>query len=351
MTVRDLSHRDRAGWIASPGYDLSLLSLSPLLGIVACVLVAGQNAVLVSAVSLFLLGMPHYLSTYTFAMDDANRSYYRTRRWAFLAGPVLVVGLMTVALKLHVYVLVAAVVNGWNVFHVSRQSSGILSLYRHLNGGASRLEKVPANLALLGSGAGLFALHIDKDPGFGPLLKGTLAPAAPWVGPALIGLGGLALGALLFRMLRRPGGVSASEWVFLGASLLVFLPFVLVGDRAIANATMLSGHYVQYLGLIWLLNHRKYRALEGSAPQRLLALVSRRPGRILLLLACVVLLTTAVDRLVHFANAMVFHTWILNVVVLLHFYFDGFFWAFKRPFVRQSVGPYLAPSEPSASAA
>ena len=351
MTVRETSHRIPTHWIASPGYDLSLLALSPLLGILACAVAAGSDPVLVSALSLFLLGMPHYLSTYTFAMDDANRSYYRTRRWAFVAGPVIVVGLLTLALKLHFYLLVAAAVNGWNVFHVSRQSSGILSVYRHLNGGDSRLEKIPANLTLLGSGAGLFAVHIDKDPGFGPWLKGSLAPAAPWIGPALIGFGALALTALLVRMLRRARRVPATEWVFLGTSLLFFLPFVLVRDRVIATATMLTGHYVQYLGLIWLLNHRKYRAVEGSTPQRLLASISRRPGRILLLLASVVLLSTAVDRAVHFANAMAFHAWILNVVVLLHFYFDGFFWAFKRPFVRQSVGPYLvAPEQRSAAA-
>jgi hypothetical protein len=28
-------------------------------------------------------------------------------------------------------------------------------------------------------------------------------------------------------------------------------------------------------------------------------------------------------------------------VVLLHFYLDGVFWAFRKPYVRESLGPYL----------
>jgi len=34
--------------------------------------------------------------------------------------------------------------------------------------------------------------------------------------------------------------------------------------------------------------------------------------------------------------------------VLIHFYLDGWIWAFKRPFVRASLGPYFSRVSPEA---
>ena len=89
---------ENRGWIQSPRYDLGLLALSPLLGIAVCGIAWAVPAVVLSGASLFVLGMPHYLSTYTFYMDDSNLSYYRTRKVAFFLGPVLIVGFLTLAL-------------------------------------------------------------------------------------------------------------------------------------------------------------------------------------------------------------------------------------------------------------
>lgn len=332
---------ENRGWIQSPRYDLALLALSPLLGIAVCGIAWAVPAVVLSGASLFLLGMPHYLSTYTFYMDDSNLSYYRTRKVAFFLGPVLVVGFLTLALALHFYFLVAVVVDTWNVFHVSRQSNGILSVYRHLGGGNNELERMPANLALLSVSGGLYAVHIAKQPSFAFYFHYLHFDVASYLGPVLLGVGGGALVVLLVRMRRRQTPVSRSELVFLGASLALFAPYVILDARSTATSAMLSGHYVQYMGLLWLLHHRKYKTVEGSAVQRALAEIARRPYRIVIFLLALVAAASLVDRTVHHFNAVGFHSWILNVVVLLHFYLDGVFWAFKRPFVRQSIAPYL----------
>ena len=340
MTVESLQ-ADNRGWIQSPRYDLALLALSPLLGIAVCGIAFAVPAVVLSGASLFLLGMPHYLSTYTFFMDDSNLSYYRTRKAAFFLGPVLVVGFLTLALAMHFYLLVAIVVDSWNVFHVSRQSNGILSVYRHLGGGNNRLERLPANVGLVTVSGGLYAVHIAKQQSFAHYFKYLPVDVAPYVGPALLSVGVVAIGILVLRMQRRGARVALSEWVFLGSSLALFLPYVLLESRSTATSAMLSGHYVQYMGLLWLMHHRKYRSVEGSPAQRTLSEIARRPYRIVIFLLALVAATSLADRLVHHFNAVAFHTWILNVVVLLHFYLDGVFWAFKRPFVRESLGPYL----------
>lgn len=335
------------GWIESRPYDLGLLSLSPLLGIVICgaYLAFGIPALAISATSLFVLGMPHYFSTYAFLFDDANARYYATRKAAFYLGPFVIMAFLTGSLLLRFYWLVAVVVDVWNVFHVSRQSAGILSIYRHLGGGDNRREKVPANFAIIGTSAGLYALFLAEQPSFHHYLA-RFPRFERLLGPALLAVALFALFVLAWRMGRRAAGAAWPEVLFLVSSLLLFLPYILIDSRSTASSAMLAGHYVQYLGLLWLLNHRKYGAEpSGSKKQQLLSWASHSPRSILLLLVGIVAASIAVDRVVHFVNAVAFHTWVLNLVVLMHFYLDGLFWSFKRPEVRDSIAPYLIQPE------
>jgi hypothetical protein len=334
------------GWIESPRYDLGLLSLSPLLGIAICLAYMGfgVSALAISAVSLFALGMPHYFSTYAFFFDDANERYYRTRKLAFYLGPFVVIGGLTVSLFLHFYWFVAVVVDVWNVFHVSRQSGGILSIYRHLGGGNNRLEKLPANVAIIGASAGLYTIFAAEQPSINVFL-GSYPQLLRYMGPALLLMSFAGLTVLAWRMGRRRAGAPLPEVIFLLSSILLFLPYVLINSRSTASSAMLSGHYVQYMGLIWLLNHRKYAVENGSSKQRLLARASRSWKSILLTLAGIVAASILVDRTVHFVNAVAFHTWVLNLVVLMHFYLDGLVWSFKHREVRDSIAPYLIQPE------
>lgn len=331
----------RAGWIEAPKYDLWLLALPPLLGIIVCSFASAVDPFLIAGVSLFLLGMPHYLSTYAFYLDDKNMAYARTRKFAFFAGPILIVLLLTLGLKLKFYLLIAIWVDAWNVFHVSRQSCGILSIYRHLNGGDNRLEKLPANLALICTSAGLYSMSIDRQQSFSHYLAKLPWDVMPYVGPVLLAAGFAGLLLLLWRMARRGASVFSPEVLFLVTSLLLFAPYALIKSRTTASSAMLSGHYIQYMGILWLLNHRKYTEVTGSTAQRLLATVSRSWKSILLLLVSLVIATSISDRVVHHYNFMGFHNWLLNLVVLMHFYLDGLFWAFKYKHTRDSIGPYL----------
>jgi hypothetical protein len=331
----------RVGWIESPRYDLWLLSLPPLLGIIVCAIAWGVDPFVIAGVSLFALGMPHYLSTYAFYFDDKNLAYINTRKIAFFLGPVLIVGLLTLGLKFKFYLLIALWVDAWNVFHVSRQSAGILSIYRHLNGGDNRLEKLPANIALVCSAAGLYSVTIANQPSFHYYLSMLPFNVMPYMGPALLvaGVGGIVV--LVARMKRRAIMMFSPEVLFLATSVMLFLPYVLIKSRSTASSAMLAGHYVQYMGLLWLLNHRKYKEEAGSTAQRLLAHVSRSIPRIVILLLVLIAVTSLTDRVVHHYNFMGFHTWILNIVVLMHFYLDGLFWAFKYRHTRDSIAPYL----------
>jgi uncharacterized membrane protein len=330
-----------AGWIESPKYDLWLLALPPLFGIAICSFAWALDPAIVSGFSLFVLGMPHYLSTYSYYFDDKNAAYARKRAIAFYAGPVLIVFALAGAILLKLYMLVALIVDVWNVFHVSRQSSGILSVYRHLNAGDNRSEKVPANLALVLIGFGLYSVTIADQPDVMYYLRRLPFDVTLFLGPALLSAGLIALGFLVMRMRRRAMSFVTPETLFLTTSALLFLPYVLMKDRHNATSAMLAGHYVQYLGLLWLLNFRKYAEVTGSMKQRMLASISRSVPRILILLLSLVAVTGIVDRAIHHFNAMGLHNWLLNLVVLMHFYLDGLVWAFKHPHTRATIGPYL----------
>lgn len=286
-----------------------------------------------------MLGMPHYVSSYGFYLDDANRAYYRTRSAAFYFGPVAVLLLLTLSLAVHLYNLVAVVVAVWNVYHVSRQSHGILSVYRQLGGGDHQRERGAANLALLGLNAGMFALVMDRQPNVAYFLSFLPRWAPPLLAVTVLATGIASLGILLARVRRRPVRPSLPEWTFLAASILLFTPFLLVEDVTLATAALLTGHYVQYLGIIWLLNRRKYTSSTGSGSQRALAWLSQNRSALVLMLALIGGSAAAFYRIV--ADAQAVTAWAFNLVVLLHFYVDGLCWALRHPYIRQSIGPFL----------
>jgi len=331
------------GWIGSPRYDIGLLILPLLAGpaLALLALAAPLYPRILLAGVFFILGVPHYLSSYAFYFDDANRTYYRTRLVAFYLGPVVVVGLLTLSLYLHFYNLVAAAVDLWNVFHVSRQSHGILSLYRQLGGGDHRIERGPANLALLGLNGGMYAMVMHHQPNIAYFLSFLPVWAAPLLAPAVLGVGLVALGVLLVRMTRRRVAPLLPEWVFLAASVLLFTPYLVAPDLTLAGSAMLAGHYTQYLALVWLMNRRKYPAPAGSPGQRGLAWISRNLYALLAVLGLLAGAAFVFDRLVLGVGALALHAWAFNVIVLLHFYVDGLCWALRHRPIRDSVAPFL----------
>lgn len=336
---------DRQGWIESPAYDLGLLILPLLSGPVFCALAlrapAYQEALVASII--FVLGMPHYLSSYTFYLDDANRTYYRTRAAAFYLGPVIIVLLLAVCQLFRVAWLVGGVVIAWNAYHVARQSNGILAIYRHLGSGDHVGERRSANLALLGLNTGVVALALARHS----------AADAPFAAPgvllggasALLAMGAGMLGVLIRRMATRALRPAPVEWIFLGASVLLFSPYLLVADLTLATQAMLAGHFVQYLGLIWLLNRRKYRTGTGSRAQRALVRLSQSLGG--LLVACGVVATASFlfywVTWGHGARGL--HAFVIWTVVLLHFYVDGLCWALRHPQIRGGIAQFLLLSD------
>jgi hypothetical protein len=332
------------GWIQSPGYDLLLFTLSPVAGLlVIWADLRLPGGAYVVAAATYLVAIPHYMSSFTFYLGDENLAHYRTRWVAFFVGPALIIAGVVGLRLLGVHRPVQSTLFVWNVWHVALQSAGILSIYRRLNGGDPR-ERPAAHLTILAANATMAFWAVDRYPPLYELLH-AVHPLAPWVlrGAALPVAAG-AFGVLVYRLAKRSRPVSVAELAFLTTSLLLFHPYLWVQDANLATFGMLMGHFIQYLAIVWLLNRRKYAGAGGSTRQRVLGLVS---GRGTLLIGVIVgtgvafYLANEVTVALGIPMAYVI-AW--NALTLVHFYVDGLVWAFRRPFVRTSVGPYLMPS-------
>ncbi len=332
------------GWIQAPAYDLALFVLSPLMGTVAVLWalnLPGGSAVV--AATTFLLAIPHYMSSFSFFFGDENRRYYRRHAALFYGGPV-VIAAGVFALRgsgAHTPVLVTMFL--WNIYHVSQQSHGILSIYRRLNNGPPA-ERSVARVAIVSVNATMALWHAERFTPLYGVLK-SVDPLLPWALPAIaLPVAAASLGVLAYRLVRRSNGISLPEGAFLATSLLLFHPYLWVEDAGLATLGMLIGHFIQYLAIVWLLNHRKYVSAPGSVAQRALARMSANPVTVVATVVGVGAIVLLGERATVWLGAPMVYVVAWNALSLIHFYIDGLVWAFRNPFVRQSVGPYLMPA-------
>jgi hypothetical protein len=328
-------------WIHTARFDLLCFTLSPLVALP--VLIVSPDPSLLSLAVGCLLGIPHYLSTFVFFFWDETRSYHRAHWALFFGGPVLIAAALVCAVLFRLPFIIQVVVYVWNTYHVARQSCGILSIYRHRAGVKDTAIRSIANAAIVSTA---FALAFWDTSGHPTLHRFmTLVwpglPRAVWIAAttaAAVSLLRLALSlAARFRSEQRP---RVPELAFLATSLLLFHPYLWIRDSNQATLGMLLGHFIQYLGIVWFVHRLKFAGAVERISQPWLARLSTS----LPLLLAVMLATGAISlalRLMPVVPIQAMYTGMLLALVLVHFYLDGLFWAFRRREVRQSLGPYL----------
>jgi len=334
--------KDR-GWIESPFYDLSLFTLSPIAGLLVIALERGMRlGPHVGVLAVYFVGIPHYLSTFTFYLGDQNRSHYRARWVAFFLGPLIIFASVFALRVLDVSGVVQSVIFTWNIYHVSLQSAGILSIYRRLNAGQQK-EKLWAHLTILFVNATMAFWFLKYFP---PLYSFMVRvhPGAPLALRYACLITAIVAGTgYAIQLARRPGPIGVSEWAFLISSLLLFQPYLWLQDSVLATIAALMGHFIQYLGIIWLLNRRKFseQPASGSRAQQWLVNLSSNPRLLMVSLLVIGAIFLAIDRGSRIVGLYLSYIIVWNSLVLIHFYVDGLVWAFRNSFVRQTVGPYL----------
>lgn len=329
----------RGGWIDSPRYDLLLFILSPVAGI--AMVLAPRGSALAMFVFGSLIGIPHYLSTYAFYFWDDFREARRAHWVAYAAAPLGLFLALTVLMIVGQRGPLMFLLYWWNAFHIARQNCGILSIYRHAAGAATRASKHAANTAILAVSGSFAMWNLQWNPTVLPYLTRVWAPLprAAWIVTTAVAAAALAV--YVVSLLRRSG--SLPELAFSAVALLMFTPYVFMRDWNRASFAVLTGHFVQYLALMWLVHHRKFRRVDGSAAQRALARISIDPRAAVAVVLTIGFVALLLPRVAAHIAWRDFYGWLSGVIAFLHYYLDGVFWAFKRPEVRRALGPVLTP--------
>lgn len=327
-------------WIQSWRFDLVFFILSPLIALPMLALSTEPSLVTLAFACIF--GIPHYLSTFVFYFWDDTRAYHRAHWLLFFGGPALIVISMALAFIFTVPYVIQVVVYVWNTQHVSRQSCGILSIYRQRAGARDPSLKSVTNGAIIWTA---FALAFWNTQGY-PLLHRFLTLISPHLPLAIWAItttgAVIALARLAWSLAQRFKGdapPNAPELAFLATSLLLFHPYLWLHDVNMATLAMLLGHFVQYLAITWLVHWRKFGGAAAPRGAWLARLSSNRPVLIATLMA--VGAVSLGFRVLPPRPIQAVYAAGLLTLTLLHFYLDGVFWAFRRPEVRQSLGPYL----------
>jgi hypothetical protein len=331
----------RPVWVKSPAFDLLLLMFAPLLTLPIMIGVYLRIPLLAIGGGL-TLAFAHYASSATFYLWEENRAYHRGRWLAFFGGPALIAVTYLALLGLRVPYVIQFVLFFWNTFHVARQNCGLLSVYRHRAGETDPAAKVPANRAILWASMSLALWNIETHPEVAGLFA-LVAPGTATVVKAVVGIGALVSLVLLGRSLA--GRISAGhppslpELLFLATSVGFFYPYLFIKTSELATFAMLLPHYVQYMGLVWLLHRRKFG--QGAGVPRLLGLMSTR----LRYLLPVLVLVGGAFYVMHVAalraGQYYYFESLYLLVALEHFYVDGLTWSFRQPHVRRTIAPHL----------
>jgi hypothetical protein len=333
----------RGPWIQSASYDVTFFIFAPLLTLplVAAVFLRIPWLAIGGGMTL---AFAHYLSSGAFFLWDDNRQYHRARWVAFYAGPLLLAGVYLLLLVFHVPFVIQLALFFWNTFHVARQNCGLLSIYRHKAGVTDRTQRDATNNAIIAVSTFLALWNIGTHKEVAALF-GLVSPhlgTAIWIAAGVAALFFMIrLTTVMIARVQNGTPVPLSEMLLLATSLLFFYPYLVINNSELATYAMLLPHYVQYMGLVWLLHRRRFPRVEGSTSQRALAHVSKSVWLLVPLLLTIGLGFYAMYRMTLGAGYLRYFEMAYLLIAFEHFYLDGVIWSFKQPHVRETIAPHL----------
>jgi hypothetical protein len=249
--------------------------------------------------------------------------------------PILIIVAVGIIALYQIPFVIIFVIYFWNAYHVARQSCGIQSIYRHRAGVFDPRQKTITNTAIISVSMAMAVSHLEWYPPLYTVLSWPSPLLPQIISKGFLIAAVLSLAWLAYAMMQRyrqGKKPTTPELAFLATSLLLFHPYLWVEDSNLATLGMLTGHFIQYLGIVWLLNKRKLAEGTGSLGQRCISRLFRDPWVLI-----PALLAAGALFLVLQINLMA----ATIALVLLHFYLDGLFWALKRPEVRRAITPHL----------
>jgi hypothetical protein len=339
----------KPGVVVNTGFDLAFFVLPPL-GTFICLALQGflpKLAFTISALIWVVLAQSHFGATLLFYLDRKSLTYYRSSPFTYFVLPVfMVLGITATGLThwANSAVLIVPIVSFW---HGNRQSVGVCGLYRGLTRSFDARARQIEQIAIFSgsacfTAAGIYRLNMFEHLGFSQ----SLMP--PWIVP----LWGLGLGVSFCLILacewtawKQCRETQVRPWMrmsVLFTSWAMYMPYMLAHDALSAYLTALIPHYMQYHGLLYLVNRNKLDAgVLGEAT--LLPEIVKSRGRYATATIGFALVLGVIVALSYHVGHSEMGIALVAGINLAHFWLDGFFWRFKDPQARAATLTYIRP--------
>lgn len=347
-----------AQWVINKKFDL-VFFLCPisigLLYFLSLVLAPG-HAFLMTVIVWIVFEQTHFGSTWFIYFDRKNRAYYAEHPFIYYVFPLLIFAAVLVLGSINQTLLIICIALA-SFYHVTKQNTGILQLYRVRNKEFDLFARKTENFTIFAWSLffGLFgALHL---PHFVALLRPVL-PIAWFMDGVFLAAAVIGTVMILRQSVSRSQN-SIPKNVFLLTSVLMYSPYLYASailvdiyQMEIATLTSLIAHYVQYVGIVWLININKYGAdTQYAKSNSLLHAIARHYWTIVGVIIAYSLLMAAFRWGIPSRLNGALTVTLPNIVIALtaiHFYIDSFIWRFRNPYVKETVMPFIRPVETTA---
>lgn len=274
---------------------------------------------------MILLGETHFGSTWWMYFEKKNITWaFKNKMYSIYYPLLILIFLFAVAILISLELSLFLILL-FNVFHVTRQSSGIIKVYTINQDERLNSNKISLNLYFISTimiiyGLVKFVLKFDYISEYSSFINIFVLAFT------LISIFYFFL-ILKFKNLR-----SLVSYI---TGILIWMPLLWVDKIYHAFAMGVGIHYVQYLAITMTIYFRKEKNKE---PKNKLA-----DKKFISIFICYLLIYSII--MVSLTNMEFFKNLYLFLIPIffqtLHFYTDMFTWRFSNSHIRENIGAYL----------
>ncbi len=271
---------------------------------------------------LLLFAETHFASTWLFFFDKENWNWIKKNSYDIVFLPVyvlfIIIGVWVINPSL--IILTHYLASGW---HVTRQSIGLLKIYRY---GNIFYKSLVYSISIFSLAVGL------KNPGIlSNYFEGNIN--------LLLSL--IFLGYILLISADNSGILSKQlkGLMPLFTGIFIYLPILFFENLTVATAVGVGMHWCQYLAIMWSTYSRKSNFKKQINSKKFIL-----KSLILIILYSLIMTTFALIGMPDFNSKNPSYTFfylIPLVFQLYHFYIDGFIWKFSDKHISISIKPYI----------
>lgn len=325
-------------------FEAFLVSFPIWLPIIYCLLLFNYPSLslILVWIVLFGLGEIHFGITWIFIFDKRNHAFLLDNKLYSIYVPVVIVLFFILVWFILSPSIALFISIFFNIFHVSRQSTGITKLYTKETFYKKTSSTIIYSNTLLFLGYGFFK-HLMTN----------------YVSPELLNvlfyfsILYLILSILFCIFMIFAAKEDINTWFATITGALLYAPFLSNLDLVQASAIGIGMHYLQYITLQIILYYRKLNTLNTKPIKFSVSDIIIRNKYVfsfyILIYSILMALLLYFGRDIGSNDSFFGELNILYLVPFLfhnlHFYADMFLWKFSNPYIRKSIGSYLFKSQ------